>query len=306
LHILEALDQLPSAVPPIAASRGPARQLLMRASYAQAIAWMGACLADALQYAHERELLHLDIKPSNVLWPTDGQPMLLDFHLARPPLHAQGPHPHGLGGTPMWMAPELEAALDAVFQRQPIPRDVDARADVFSLGLLVYHALGGNVPIDWKRLPRLEAINSRVSTGLADIVHRCLAADPDQRYPDAETLGADLRRHLGDLPLRGVPNRSLRERWQKWRRRRPHAAVSLLLAALLVTVLGAAGGWSLWQRWDYGRREQEQQRAAAARVAQAEKTLSKAQRFLGEQKYELALVTLENGKELLRGIPQAP
>src|SRR5262245_9395105 len=84
LHILEALDQLPSAVPPIAASRGPARQLLMRASYAQAIAWMGACLADALQYAHERELLHLDIKPSNVLWTTDGQPMLLDFHLARP------------------------------------------------------------------------------------------------------------------------------------------------------------------------------------------------------------------------------
>src|SRR5262249_9807340 len=153
---------------------------------------------------------------------------------------------------------------------------------------------------------RLEAINSQVSTGLADIVHRCLAADPDQRYPDAETLGADLRRHLGDLPLRGVPNRSLRERWQKWRRRPPHAAVSVLLAALLVTVLGADGGWSLWQRWDYGRREQEQQRAAAARVAQAEKTLSKAQRFLGEQKYELALVTLENGKELLRGIPQAP
>src|SRR5262245_21693470 len=76
-HILDALDQLPSAVAPIVAARGPARQLLARASYAQAIVWMGACLADALEYAHERELLHLDLKPSNVLWATDGQPMLL-------------------------------------------------------------------------------------------------------------------------------------------------------------------------------------------------------------------------------------
>src|SRR5262249_53683663 len=158
----DALDQLPSAVAPIVAARGPARQLLARANYAQAIVWMGACLADALEYAHERELLHLDLKPSNVLWATDGQPMLLDFHLARAPIHVGGPRPHGLGGTPMWMSPELETALNAVFQRQPVPCGVDARADVFALGLLLYHALGGAVPIP-PTAPRLDALNPQVS-----------------------------------------------------------------------------------------------------------------------------------------------
>src|SRR4029078_4238539 len=83
----------------------PARSFLSRTSYARAIAWLGVCLADALHYAHERGLLHLDLKPSNVLWAADGQPMLLDFHLARAPIPA-GAAPATLGGTAASMAPE--------------------------------------------------------------------------------------------------------------------------------------------------------------------------------------------------------
>ncbi len=63
--------------------RCPARSLLESLSYIQAVCWIGACLADALEYAHERDLVHLDLKPSNVLLAADGQPMLLDFHLAQ-------------------------------------------------------------------------------------------------------------------------------------------------------------------------------------------------------------------------------
>jgi len=298
-HILEALDETPAPVPSMTTSRGPARQLLSRVDYTQAIVWMGACLADALQYAHERNLLHLDLKPSNVLWTSDGQPMLLDFHLARAPIEANGARPNGLGGTPMWMAPELEEDLNAVFQRLPVPRSVDARADVFALGLVLYHALGGPCPSKSNPPPRLESVNPQVSPGLADIVHRCLAPDPADRYPNAEALGVDLRRHLNDLPLRSVSNRSMRERWQKWRRRKPHAFVAWLLAASLATVLGVVGAWSQWQQRDYDRREQEQQRAASGRIQQAEKALLQAKQFLGENRYELALVTLENGKALL-------
>src|SRR5262249_5615630 len=77
----------------------PVHRFLARASFAEALCWVGICLADALQYAHERGLVHLDLKPDNVLVAGDGLPMLLDFHLAREPIGADGPVPDRIGGT---------------------------------------------------------------------------------------------------------------------------------------------------------------------------------------------------------------
>src|SRR5437763_1426572 len=103
--------QAAAAVPlPVA---GPAVEFLDRAGHAEAVAWIGACLADALQYAHDRGLLHLDLKPSNVPLAADGTPMLLDFHLARPSLRAGEPAPAWLGGTLGYMAPAPFAAIRA-------------------------------------------------------------------------------------------------------------------------------------------------------------------------------------------------
>jgi serine/threonine protein kinase len=233
LDLLRALEQTQAGAPAAPPVGGPACEFLARAPYVRAVCWVGACLADALHYAHERGLLHLDLKPSNVLIAADGQPMLLDFHLARPPLAAGGPAPCGLGGTPGYMAPEHQAALAAVAEGRPVPRAVDAQADVYGLGMLLYSALGGALPAPPVRPGEaLRRRNPRVSVGLADLLARCLAADPAARYRGADELAADLRRHLADLPLRGVRNRSPAERWRKWRRRRPYAPplLGLLLA----------------------------------------------------------------------------
>ena len=75
------LDEIEARLPIAPPSVEPLRQFIARCSYVDAICAIGACLADGLQYAHDRDVLHMDIKPSNVLLAGDGQPMLLDFHL---------------------------------------------------------------------------------------------------------------------------------------------------------------------------------------------------------------------------------
>ena len=81
-----------------------------------------------------------------------------------------------------------------------------------------------------------------MSRGLEDILHKCLSLKPAARYPDAGQLAADLRFQLSNLPLRGVPNRSPLERWQKWRRRKPYAMPLLAIGlAAIVVVCGVCG-----------------------------------------------------------------
>jgi serine/threonine protein kinase/tetratricopeptide (TPR) repeat protein len=241
--LVDTLDKVQANYPIVLPSRGPARQLLANATYVQAVAWIGACLADGLQHAHERGLVHLDVKPANVLLAADGQPMLLDFHLAQEPLRETGPVRGRFGGTPKYMSPEqrLRAAA-AGKQTGPLPA-VDHRSDIYSLGLALYEALAGGLPAQAAILQTpLQQLNPRVSVGLADIVHKCLAANPKQRYPDAASLATDLRRHLSDLSLLGVKNRSPAERWRKWRRRKPHAlALAGMLLAVLIAAVGVVG-----------------------------------------------------------------
>jgi serine/threonine protein kinase/Flp pilus assembly protein TadD len=238
-QIVEALGQAQSGSPVPLPVEGPACQFLARASYVQAVCWVGACLADALHYAHERGLVHLDLKPSNVLWGADGQPMLLDLHLARGPLPAGAPAPAWLGGTPAYMAPEHRLAVAAVQAGQSVPAAVDGRADVYALGLLLCEALAGSPPPPGPAAaPWLRRRNPHVTAGLGDILGKCLETDPRGRYAGAAALADDLRRHLADLPLRGVANRSPDERWRKWRRRKPYGPA---LLALLLAVLAGAG-----------------------------------------------------------------
>jgi serine/threonine protein kinase/Flp pilus assembly protein TadD len=278
-------------------SLSPSRRFLAGAGYVPAVCWIGACLADALQYAHERGLVHLDLKPSNVLLGADGQSMLLDFHLAREPIHPDGAWPQFLGGTTGYMSPEQQAALLAVQQGRKVPRPVDGRSDIYSLGVVLYEALTGSLPVPvapplprrGKGVRRLHRRNAQVSVGLSDVIRKCLSADPDDRYPDMATLAADLRRHLAHRPLAGVRNRSLAERWRKWRHRRPHGVVLAGMLLAVLTAVAAVGVAAVAH--------------CAQRIGQAHTDLNDGQVQMAKGEWEGAVRTLQSGLSAVQGLP---
>jgi eukaryotic-like serine/threonine-protein kinase len=291
-HLLDALDRA-SARPlemPRADAAAPIRQLFGRFTYVEAICWIGVCLADALQHAHERGLIHMDLKPSNVLLTSDAQPLLLDFHIAHKPILPGEALDDAIGGTPLYMAPEQRSALSAVREGAPIQKAVDGRADLYSLGLVLCEALSGQLPHDQaKFLPPLTDCNPGVSAGLADMIGKCLRSDPLKRYASAAELAGDLRRHLLDVPLRGVRNRSVTERWRKWRRRHPAA---LALGGMAGAVLAAMIALGFLTFGNVG----QQRREAEADLVHGQKQIQK-------RAYGQAIATLAHGVALVENLP---
>ena len=235
------------------AQRSLPRVLLANLSYAEAVLWIGARLADGLAHAHERGILHLDLKPANVLLTDEGQPMLLDFNLSedtkRRPLTAPA-----AGGTLPYMAPEQ---LKAFAGR---PAALDGRCDLYALGIILFELLTGKHPFPLPLSPGAEAVpgmlrerlgpppslrcwNAAVTPAVESIVHRCLEPLRKWRYQSARDLQEDLERQLHNRPLRHAPDRSPRERARKWLRRHPRlaSAATLLVfsAGLLFLLLSA-------------------------------------------------------------------
>ncbi len=201
-----------------------------------------------------RGVLHRDIKPSNILLAADGQPMLLDFNLAQQTRNAQAAAT--LGGTVAYMSPEH---LRALAKRDPaLARQVDQRADIYSLGMVLFEMLAGKSPFDQsasysplpalsKRWPsnavaacrRLRGQRGDVPWSLESIARKCLAPDAAHRYQRAEQLAEDLQCFLDDRPLQHAPELSWRERAGKWARRHPRltasSAITGVAAFLLLT-----------------------------------------------------------------------
>ncbi len=201
-----------------------------------------ASLARTVQYAHERGILHRDIKPGNILLDAKGQPHLADFGLARL-VETESTVTRTLEvlGTPSYIAPEQAAGNTA---------QLTSATDGYGLGAVFYQLLTGHPPFAGgttyetirlvletePRNPRLW--NSKIDRDLTTICLKCLEKDPQRRYPSALALAEDLERWLGHEPIQ-ARRTGLIARGGKWIRR--NTTTAALLAALVV--LATASGW---------------------------------------------------------------
>jgi WD40 repeat protein len=217
-------------------------------------------VCEAVQAAHDLGILHLDLKPRNILIAADGRPMVGDFGLA----HVRGDAAGGGGprGTCAYMSPEQVSGR--------VER-LDARSDAFALGAVLYESLTGQRAFrggtQAETLAQVEshtpeeprALDPRIPRDLSAVCMRALEKDPDRRYASVAELAADLRRFLSHEPTRARPP-TPPGHLLRWTRRHPAQAVAML--AVLV-VLGAL---TAMLRREAGLRGVAEQRAHDAQV----------------------------------------
>lgn len=218
----------------------------------QAACWMGARLAEAVDYAHRQGVLHRDIKPANVLVNRYGQPQLADFNISFQELDESSSVEDRFGGTLAYMSPEHLEAFDPHSEVQATA--VDARSDVYSLGIVLAELLDGKSPLQspprgdnrMQYLSQLaehrKATGPEVTPGAGDarkafnyVVARCLDPDPQQRFQTAEELAhavdgcGELRSHERRTSRRSWLGRSVQSRPILW----------IVVFALLPQIVGS-------------------------------------------------------------------
>ena len=196
-------------------------------------------MASALHHAHEQGIIHRDLKPANVLVDLKEEPFLTDFGLARRETTDVTMTVAGnVVGTPTYMSPE-----------QALGERVDRRTDIFSLGVVMFELLTGDVPFKgsspqrvMKRVAeavpaRLRSIDNAIPADLETICLKCLEKDVDRRFSTAAEVEQELSRYLEGRPINSRAIGPLQRGW-RWCKRNPELAS--VAAGLLATILVAS------------------------------------------------------------------
>jgi WD40 repeat protein len=267
-----------------------------------------ATVCDAIQHAHHMGVIHRDLKPSNILVDSEGHSKVIDFGVACATdqelrLTVQGTG-MGLLGTPLYMSPEQLAE----------PGRIDARADIYSLGVVLYELLCERLPYDVPSSSVLVAARiisesppTRPSTAKRDvrgdlevILLKALAKDRTQRYQTASELAADIRRYLAGQAIlaRGPTARYLVTTFV----RRHKAVAATTAAALLLLVTWVVTASVLWHRAN----EQKGRADLLARSEQARAASEEQQRYRSEVLAAYSAIEANDPETARRMLDDAP
>lgn len=228
-------------------------------------------VCEGVDHAHQKGVIHRDLKPGNILVTASGQPKILDFGIARMTESDMQATRHTeigqLLGTAAYMSPE-QASGD--------PALLDARSDVYAIGVLLYELLTGRLPIEIGSLPLLEAvrairedeptrigsINTSLRGDVEIITGKALEKDRTRRYPSAGALAEDLRRHLHSQPIEAHAPSALYQLRKFASRHKAFAA-----AAVITIVAMAVGTATATVGLVQARRQRDVARTEAATAA---------------------------------------
>jgi WD40 repeat protein len=297
---------------------------------AEAAARLVKALASAMHYAHQRGVVHRDLKPPNILLarsdsahgiplgsgPTNTgyyDPKITDFGLAKLlGTDMAGPTLSGeILGTPSYMAPEQAEGKTAA---------IGPATDIWALGAILYDLLTGRPPfhgdtpletlvqVRFQEPVSPSRLQPKLPRDLVTICMTCLRKEPRKRYASAGDMADDLRRFLDRQPIRARRINAL-ERAVKWARRRP-AVAALLAVIVLVTGTSLAGFFGLWQRAEEGWRNAESERDAkdlAHKSEQAQRHQAEFHLYLNRvalAQHELLANNMRQANQLLDACPE--